>query len=159
VALGSIGYIYIDKETYKMTEILRKCRECSLVAYTESDLALFRKRKTHKYGREQLCKKCDSKASAEYAEKNKQQRQNYYYTKNYGISLEEVNILLEEQNYRCAICGTDGEENLRGLHIDHSHKTGNVRGILCHKCNTALGLFQDDVDVMFKAIKYLGENT
>ena len=40
-------------------------------------------------------------------------------------------------------------------HIDHNHKTGVIRGVLCRNCNSALGLFQDDTEILEKAIRYL----
>ena len=43
----------------------------------------------------------------------------------------------------------------KSLHIDHDHKTGKVRGLLCHGCNTAIGLMKDDVNILTKAIEYL----
>ncbi len=61
----------------------------------------------------------------------------------------------EEQGYSCAICG-ETERNLnRGLFVDHCHKTGKIRGLLCIKCNMAMGLMSDDIDVLASAISYL----
>jgi hypothetical protein len=53
--------------------------------------------------------------------------------------------------FGCAICGTKGVK----LHIDHCHMTNHVRGLLCHNCNTGLGLFKDDVRLLAAAIAYL----
>lgn len=75
----------------------------------------------------------------------------------YGISLEEYNIRLEEQDFSCLIC--NGEEIDRQLAVDHDHKTGKVRGLLCGSCNRALGLFKDSPELMEKAINYLKENS
>lgn len=73
----------------------------------------------------------------------------------YGITLEQYNNMLEAQNYTCAICGNGDEVEGRRLAIDHCHTTGEVRGLLCGKCNRALGLFYDNKDLLSKAIKYL----
>ena len=50
------------------------------------------------------------------------------------------------------------ESNNKSLHIDHCHDSGKVRGLLCHGCNTAIGLFKENIDTMLKAIKYLKDN-
>lgn len=74
----------------------------------------------------------------------------------YGITLEEYDNMLYEQDNGCAICGTkDDVVEGRRLAIDHCHDTGKVRGILCSRCNQALGLFCDSVDNLESAAKYL----
>lgn len=82
-----------------------------------------------------------------------------YLRNRYGIGLIEYERLLEEQNHRCAICGGEGfklkEDQNTKLVIDHDHDTGEVRGLLCHNCNRALGLFQDNPDRIKQALAYL----
>ena len=73
----------------------------------------------------------------------------------YGITLEQYNNMLKAQNYSCAICGEEDEVEGRRLAIDHCHTTGQVRGLLCGKCNRGLGLFYDNEDLLQKAIQYL----
>lgn len=68
----------------------------------------------------------------------------------YKISPEEYNKLIKENN-KCKICGVILEEAC----IDHCHKKGNVRGILCHSCNTGIGYLKDNPYIMFRAIKYI----
>jgi hypothetical protein len=70
----------------------------------------------------------------------------------YGITLEQYNMLLEEQNGACAICGTKSDSYLS---VDHDHKTKIVRGLLCQSCNIALGLLHDDIGLGERAIEYL----
>lgn len=62
-----------------------------------------------------------------------------------------VDLLMEEQNGRCAICF----DLLDTPHLDHSHVTNEVRGLLCNKCNLGLGSFRDDPAVIARAIEYL----
>ena len=70
----------------------------------------------------------------------------------YGITQEEYDRLLLTQDGHCAICPRKPEDEKFGvLHVDHSHTTGAVRGLLCHKCNTGGGLFNDDPDLLCKA--------
>ncbi len=69
----------------------------------------------------------------------------------YGLSPEEYDDLTKE----CAICGA-----VNNLHVDHNHKTGEVRGMLCNRHNLAIGLFNDDPNLLRRAIQYLlGELT
>jgi hypothetical protein len=70
----------------------------------------------------------------------------------YGISREQYEALLEQQGGVCGICRKPPQEPLC---VDHSHATGRVRGLLCRKCNTALGSFDDDVSVMAAGIAYI----
>ena len=72
---------------------------------------------------------------------------------NFGISLKDYNDLLLKQGNLCAIC-FQPEKNKR-LAVDHNHKTGKVRGLLCQKCNRGLGLFNDDSILVENAYKYL----
>ena len=69
----------------------------------------------------------------------------------YGITPERYAELLEKQGNKCAICRTDKKR----FHIDHCHKTGRVRGILCTSCNMGIGLLKDDQGLLKEAIKYL----
>lgn len=69
--------------------------------------------------------------------------------------------MVEAQDGLCAICGrpettrscASGEP--RRLSVDHDHVTGQVRGLLCHGCNVAIGHFGDDVEVLLSAVRYL----
>jgi hypothetical protein len=62
--------------------------------------------------------------------------------------------MLEKQGGVCAVCG--GPPLGKGrYHVDHDHVTGHVRGLLCHKCNVALGLVGDDVAQLAKLTEYL----
>jgi len=74
----------------------------------------------------------------------------------YGITLAQYDDMLEQQDYKCAICGNEDEVEGRKLAVDHCHTTGKVRGLLCGKCNRGLGLFYDNKALLEKAIKYLG---
>lgn len=71
--------------------------------------------------------------------------------------------LFQNQNYQCAICKTNLILNSLNRAeqpvADHNHKTGNVRGILCHSCNRGLGLLQDNAELLEVAIHYLRKPT
>ena len=72
----------------------------------------------------------------------------------YGLTLEDYDVILKTQKGVCAICSEAPEGN---LHIDHNHTTNEVRGLLCGKCNRAIGLLNDDVSLFSKAINYLNK--
>ena len=82
----------------------------------------------------------------------------------YGITLDQYNKLLQEQNNVCAICGNkelmiDKRNNKpRMLAVDHNHKTHKVRGLLCGKCNKMIGLSNDDNNILISAINYLNNH-
>lgn len=64
--------------------------------------------------------------------------------------------MLSRQDDRCAICRTEIPGGRHGIfNIDHNHQTGEVRGLLCSKCNVGLGCFKDDLLVLESAIDYL----
>lgn len=73
----------------------------------------------------------------------------------YGLSEEDYKKLIETQRNCCAICGTDFDSLPRKPDIDHDHKTGKVRGLLCWTCNGGLGQFNDDSKLLKSAINYL----
>lgn len=86
----------------------------------------------------------------------KDSHRDWCYKKRYNMTLSEYNILFNNQNGCCAVCGTHQKELKKKLSVDHAHDTGKVRGLLCSNCNTGIGLFQDDVILLKQAIKYLG---
>jgi len=71
----------------------------------------------------------------------------------YGITVDEYNAMYTAQNGGCYICGEP--EIGKSLSIDHDHVSGKVRGLLCSNHNRALGLMQDDPDILLKAHEYL----
>lgn len=73
----------------------------------------------------------------------------------YGLTVDAYEAMLAGQGGRCLICRRAFSDGKVISHIDHDHKTGNVRGILCHSCNCGLGHFREDIAVMVAAIKYL----
>lgn len=72
----------------------------------------------------------------------------------YGLSIEEFSILLETQNYKCKICKILFSDT-RLPTVDHSHKTGKVRAVLCNSCNTGLGMLKDSLANLLSAVEYL----
>lgn len=81
-------------------------------------------------------------------------RWNWHLEKKYNLTKEGYQYLFDAQNGVCAIC--DNPEKLRRrLAVDHDHISGKIRGLLCHRCNTAIGLLEDNIKTMEAAINYL----
>jgi hypothetical protein len=116
-------------------------------------------------GKSYRCKSCDDKASRKWRESNpdrfKQSTKNRSLKFKYGIDLEEYDNILKSQGGRCGICETTentsayGVNNSSAFSVDHCHKTGKVRGLLCNQCNRGIGMLGDTVESLEKALKYL----
>lgn len=103
------------------------------------------------------CKSCYSTGKAKYRKsvqgiKNTKKGN---LTRRYNISIEEYNNKVEAQHNCCAICGIHRNFQKKDLAVDHCHKTGKVRSLLCNKCNTILGQADDDIALLEKIISYL----
>lgn len=85
---------------------------------------------------------------------------NSYYQRNYGLTESQYEDKKKEQGYKCKICGEEGfcignKNHTEKLVVDHDHESGQVRDLLCHNCNRALGLLQDSVIIADSALQYL----
>lgn len=121
----------------------KKCKICNIL----KPIGEFNKSKTSKDGHSYICREC-IKIRGVIAK-----------LKKYNIKEEEYNKMFIIQNHACAICKTPfNDENDKKEHIDHCHKTGIVRGLLCHACNKILGFARDDVNILEQAILYLKIN-
>jgi len=109
--------------------------------------------------RKSKCKECDKKRVAETYWKDPSVYQNNHLKRNYGITLNEYNQMLVEQGHRCKTCGTTEPGGKHGkFMVDHSHNTGEIRGLLCKSCNIALGEVGDNINTLQKMIEYLQEH-
>lgn len=78
--------------------------------------------------------------------------------RSFGLTIENYKEMSRRQNGMCAICGAEvGDSRGNRLYVDHNHKTGKVRGLLCSDCNLGIGKFHDDIELMKNAIRYLEE--
>lgn len=156
---------------------MRICSKCHM----KKEFSNFRRQTSRKDGCQSWCKKCASKRDKTYwkKEKNKLRAREYRRThkehlsqlrrkrylnnlpkhkdqqlrRTFGISLDQYNIMLKKQNNKCKICNK--EEVGRKLSVDHDHKSGKVRGLLCNHCNRGIGSFYDNPTLLLTAIKYL----
>lgn len=112
------------------------CRECRLV-YARLDSS--------------------KKRQAEYRKTNYDRLRQYKLLKRFGLTADQYDDMLKQQNNCCAVCRRNLDSSCRELipHVDHCHKTGVVRGLLCTTCNAGLGMFKDNPLICIAAQKYL----
>lgn len=128
-----------------------KCNKCALNKHRR-EFPLSNKKGRGVQG---ICKKC----KAEWMRIDRIKRPDAYkeadIRKSYGIDLDTYNKLAKFQGHVCAICGQKERMRNRNLHVDHNHRTGIVRGLLCGNCNVGIGNLREDVNLLKSAIKYL----
>lgn len=157
VIKGRVGRVNGDAEGALIvaTKHCNKCGETKSVDQFHND----RKRKDGKYP---YCRPCNNAQMviwrAKYPDRSQMATRRGTLRK-YGLTLADYERLLESQDGRCAICGTDDPGHTPGrlFDVDHDHDTSKVRGLLCQHCNMGLGQFADDPDRLMKAAKYLEE--
>ena len=134
----------------------KRCSSCK----EEKNLSEFNKNKSGKLGVHNQCKECARlwKPSPDQRQKYNKRIREWNRKKLSGFTSEDFESKLKEQGYKCAICGTE-DPGTTNWHADHDHKTNTKRGVLCHKCNTGLGLLKDDINVLCSAIEYLNYYT
>ena len=98
------------------------------------------------------------KYQKQYQLDNKKERVRRDLKKVYGITEDDYNKMYITQNGKCAICGIHQNNLKRRLSVDHDHINGRVRGLLCHHCNTILGMAKDDSEILESALIYLKLN-
>ncbi len=144
------------------TKICTKCKK----EYSTEATKYFSKDKLNKDGLRNWCKKCDqahrkrtSKARAAYNHKhrrdNKMHYRDYNLQRNYGITLDDYQRMLADQDGVCAICDQFvTNKHAPCLLVDHDHRTGKIRGLLCAVCNTRLAIIEDE-EFVKRARQYL----
>ena len=132
------------------------CSSCKEAKYLKD----FSKNKSRPDGHHTQCKLCRSKykPSEESRKKNNERLRIWNRFKATGFTQEDFESKLAEQGGKCAICETTDSGSM-AFHADHDHKTGQKRGVLCHKCNTGLGLLKDDINILCSAINYINHYT
>lgn len=144
---------------------MKVCTRCEI----EKPLGEFSTHNTTKDGLRPYCKPCAVKGAMEWQAKNRDRRNAYrrdnpmpsnqgearhtkHLKRTYGLGRDEYEAMLEVQAHACAICG--GTDTKR-LSVDHCHLSQRIRGLLCRKCNTGLGFFRDDPEIVKRAAAYL----
>ena len=159
------NYIYGNKawNGLHFYSIGRDFNHCSICSELLTDKNYNGSIKKWKHGR---CWNCEKTIRSNYTKKTKPQRRERNLNKLYGMDGTEYKDLLDNQNEVCAICGrkeknTHSNYGVPKLCVDHNHKTGKVRGLLCNSCNTSIGkLLVDEHGTLLlkRAVEYIEEN-
>lgn len=129
----------------------KPCTECEETKSLEE----FYKQSDRKDGRASRCKNCVNAHNRKMWAQGKRRYSSSKLQHRYGITLAEYNEMLETQSGSCAICGVTPTEHDERLCVDHNHETGKVRGLLCSRCNLAIGILQDSPELCQSATDYL----
>ena len=165
------GHLYDDTNTYfDIKRGIRQCKKCKSNWFlkekkTNPIKQKERQNKNAKRWRDKNPEKVYENCK-KYALKNPEKRRILYEKgklKQHGITLEKYNEMLSSQFGVCAICNKPEtikhqSGRIKTLAIDHIHNTKIIRGLLCQKCNQAIGLFNDDSTLLLSAIKYLNKS-
>lgn len=155
-----------------MTKVCNTCKE-------DLPLDRFYKNKTSRDGYQHHCKDCTRVKQAEWRKANPEKARSYmkkyresergrrarqarterdreanrwgHIQRRYGLTQDDYTRMYEEQGSRCPLCLEEQEI----LYVDHCHQTGRVRGLVCDRCNRALGALRDDADIAERAAAYL----
>ena len=138
----------------------KECRVC-LKSKLIKEFGRYKDPRYGEFRRRKICNACrrDQEANR-YAlhpairEEKKAIAREFHFVNNYGISTEDLDKMKELQNYKCAICRLK-----KPLCVDHNHKSGKIRGLLCKACNFGIGYFHDSKKKLQLAIVYLEENS
>ena len=141
---------------------MKTCTKCG----REKELPAFTRDKRKADGRGSWCQECTRASQQAWRirtgwRQEKGDRRPARILKTYGLTPDAFSRMLEDQGGRCAACLVELETGSRNsktsLAIDHNHETGKVRGLLCHRCNIALGMLDDDPTKLRALIDYLKE--
>ena len=136
----------------------RVCKTCEV----EKPLSEYPKHGAYKDGIRPHCNPCRQVYERKQHHTHKHNRPYVYEVdksrklqKEYGIDYQKYLEMLDNQNGKCAICGTSDTGGRKAFHVDHCHNTKKVRGLLCGNCNSGIGNLRDDINLLQRAIEYL----
>jgi len=136
---------------------MKQCTVCGI----PKPLEAFTKDKQRKDGLYSQCKECKQNSGRKAYKGNPETFLQLQRKHNYGIAAEQYQALYEQQGGVCASCRHPEirmyKGKVRNLAVEHCHTTGRVRGLLCHDCNTALGLLREDPERIKALLRYIHE--
>ena len=135
----------------------KRCRKCQRVLSDDS----FTTNNEHADGLASRCRDCQAVYRDSVRVRRNETGRWWHIKKHYGLSQSAYKIMFAGQVGRCAICHDPLEKTGKlkwACAVDHDHKTGKVRGLLCHYCNLGLGSFKDSITSLQAAVEYLRAN-
>lgn len=148
---------------------MKKCRNCK----EEKVITEFYNDKYAVDGKEGRCKMCCdlktlkwrknsrahyNKTARIWRKNNPSSNRGYHLKKKFNLSINQYDHMFSQQKGCCHLCGKHQNDCKRRLAVDHDHKTGKIRSLLCSNCNKGLGNFGERVEVLVKAVQYLSMN-
>ena len=130
---------------------MKICTKCNL----EKPLGDYHKARKNQSKLRTVCKTCTNQQNREAHHKNRNRNRNSRFKYLYKITLEEYNTMFTAQEGKCLGCKKHQTQLQTRLCVDHCHKTGKVRGLLCNPCNRGLGLLYDSPEILENLIAYL----
>lgn len=154
---GTCKTCQYSHEPYKKPEIEKSCTKC-LITKSLEDFPFNNKEKNWRgsWCRNCCYKRMDHKELIEGSKRRiykKDQKFKNDLRVKYNLTFDQYLKLIEDQQRKCKICNLEEVK----LNIDHDHKTGRIRGLLCRNCNLGLGFMKDNCDILAKSIEYLTE--
>lgn len=139
------------KKLHQYDPSLRQCLECK-IAYQLANKHKYKSRikKYYADNRDRIVE-----ISNKWKSENKPRLRELQLLRHYGINNETFNKMFNDQNGQCAICKRHQSELPKTLSVDHDHNTGKVRGLLCDRCNRAIGFMKDDPNLLVSAAEYI----
>lgn len=158
----------------KMNKTHKKCNMCLKVLLVSNFTIVRRNEKTGTIIYSPKCKPCNNiitkRKYHELSDEQKLKRRNRNKEKfdkkwhknwklenKYGFNINDFNLMCKKQKNKCYIC-SKSFNNHRKIQVDHNHKTGKLRKLLCRHCNTALGFVEENTNILYKMIEYLNEH-
>ncbi len=146
----------MESAGHRVDDVLKSCSKCGRFR----PLSEFPRQggKRYKQRHRAQCKDCYNAALRNSPKKSARVRRANL-RRYYGFSPEQYDAMLAEQGHQCLICGVSPEHSMKGrLYVDHDHKTGKVRGLLCGLCNSGIGKLGDSIARLRAAADYLERN-
>jgi len=165
--MGGLRRLNFQRQPAKeKVSLVLLCYKCKAEKPADQFMPSEQKKKGYK-----RCRLCLSKYLREISKLPRSARRRNYYekkpeqrardrrrdtiTRNYNVRLSWIEDLLKHQKGRCAICKSKQSKGFKSLCVDHSHSSGEVRGMLCDRCNSGIGQFRDSPALLASAILYL----
>lgn len=136
----------------------KECRNSEARERLKNDPELREKERLRGKSKYQNRKEKHLAITKKYYEENLEWRKDLHLRNTYGITMDDKIAMRESQRNCCAICTEEFPDD-KSAYVDHCHTTKKVRGLLCHKCNTGIGMFRDNLEFIRRAGEYLLKNS